>query len=249
MAGLVREPEERARHLAAAATDPDERVAAALEQGAAQARARGAPAAAAELSEQAAELTPADRENDRCRRQADAGYFHFASGDSRRALGLLEEVVAQLPAGAERAKALTRLARVRSHCDDLQAATDLFLQAADEAGDDRALRARALEGAAAQLFRQRRRLEEAVEHAETAAALARELDDGALLALALGSRASRPRRRTRSACCRSAATLEERIVLQPQSRAGRILGHPEWTAAIARMWWEEPERRRPTAES
>jgi DNA-binding CsgD family transcriptional regulator len=242
---LVRDPEDRARHLAAAATGPNEKVAAALEQGAARARARGAPAAAAELSEEAAQLTPPDRAADARRRSADAGYYHFESGDSRRALALLEVVVAELPAGAERADTLIRLARVRSYSDDLEAATELFLQAAEEAGADRALKARALEGAAAQLFRQRRRLNEAVEHARSAAELARELGDDVLLAIALGSQLLAEATLGRA---EATATLDAALALQPSVENERILAQPEWAAAIARMWWEEPAGVRQTYE-
>jgi DNA-binding CsgD family transcriptional regulator len=242
---LVQDPEERARHLAAAATGPDEDVATALEEGATRARARGAPAAAADLSEQAAQLTPPTQTADARRRTVDAGYYHFESGDSRRALALIEEVVAQLPAGPERADALTRLARVRSYSDDLQAATDLFLQAADEAGEDPLLRARALDGAAAQLFRRRERLDEAVEHAKTAAASARDLDDEALLGSALGSQLLAEATLGRA---EATATLEAALALQPAVETERILAQPTWTAAIARMWWEEPGAVRETYE-
>jgi ATP/maltotriose-dependent transcriptional regulator MalT len=242
---LVQEPEERARHLAAAATGPDEDVAAALDEGAARARARGAPAAAAELSDQAAQLTPPTHATDARRRTVDAGYYHFESGDSRRALALIEEVVAHLPAGPERADALTRLARVRSYSDDLQAATDLFLQAAEEAGDDPLLRARALDGAAAQLLRRRERLDEAVEHAKTAAAVARELGDDALLGSALGSQLLAEATLGRP---EATATLETALALQPALETERILVQPKWTAAVARMWWEEPSAVRETYE-
>lgn len=242
---LVQDPEERARHLAAAATGPDEGVAAALELGATRARARGAPAAAAELSEQAAQLTPPARSADARRRTVDAGYYHFESGDSRRALVMIEEAVAQVPAGPERADALIRLARVRSYSDDLQAATDLFLQAAEEAGDDPPLRARALEGAAAQLFRRRTRLDEAVEHAKTAAAVARELGDETLLGSALGSQLLAEATLGRP---EAATTLEAALALQPAAATERILAQPKWTAAIARMWWEEPSAVRQTYE-
>ena len=53
--------EQRARHLAAASDGPDEDVAAALDAAVAQATARGATMAAAELAGRAAELTPGTR--------------------------------------------------------------------------------------------------------------------------------------------------------------------------------------------
>ncbi len=58
LAGLVEDDEGKARHLALSAEGPDEVVATALENAAAVALARGASAAAAELSEQALSLTP-----------------------------------------------------------------------------------------------------------------------------------------------------------------------------------------------
>jgi DNA-binding CsgD family transcriptional regulator len=245
LAQRVRDPERRAIHLAAAATGPDEKVAAALELGASRARARGASAVAAELSEEAAQLTPPGATDDALRRLADAGYYHFESGDSRRALALLEEVVPQLPVGAHRAGVLVRLARVRSYSDDLEAAAALFLQAVAEAGDDAALKAQALEGVAAQLFRERRRLDEAVEHTKEAAALAREAGDDGLLAIALGSQLLAEATLGRP---EAAGTLETALALQQAVEGERILVQPEWSAAIVRMWWEEPAGVRPTYE-
>jgi predicted ATPase len=58
LAILVPDAEERARHLALSASGPDPAVAAALDEAARRARSRGAPAAAAELAEQALRLTP-----------------------------------------------------------------------------------------------------------------------------------------------------------------------------------------------
>jgi DNA-binding CsgD family transcriptional regulator len=241
----VGDPEERARHLALASTGPDEAVAGALEEGAARARARGAPASAAELSEQAALLTPPEQEADARRRAADAGYYHFESGDSGRSRELLEQVAAQLEAGPERAGVLIRLARVRSYADDLQAATELFLQAAEEAGEDGQLRARGLEGAATQLFRQRVKLESAVEYAKAAAALADELGDEALLAEALGSRLLAEATLGRP---EAAKTLDSALAMQEAAAGERILAQPRWAAAIARMWWDEPATVRQTYE-
>jgi DNA-binding CsgD family transcriptional regulator len=240
---LVRDPEERARHIAEAATGPNEAVAVALEEGAATARSRGAPAAAAELSEQAAGLTPLADAAAARRRKSDAGYYHFESGDSRQALAMLEEVVGQLSDGAERAEVLIRLARVRSYSDDLEAATSLFLQAAEEAGDDSLTRARALEGAATQLFRQRRELESAVGYAKRAAALAGELGDEALVGEALSSQVLAEATLGRP---EAAATLEAALAHQAAAASKRILAQPKFTAAIARMWWDEPAAGRET---
>lgn len=242
---LVRDPEERARHLAEAATGSNEAVAVALEEGAATARSRGAPAAAAELSEQAAGLTPLADAAAARRRKSDAGYYHFESGDSRQALAMLEEVVGQLSAGVERAEVLIRLARVRSYSDDLEAATSLFLQAAEEAGDDSLTRARALEGAATQLFRQRRQLESAVGYAKRAAALAGELGDEALVGEALSSQVLAEATLGRP---EAAATLEAALAHQAAAASKRILAQPKFTAAIARMWWDEPAAGRETCE-
>jgi hypothetical protein len=58
LAELVDDPEERARHLALAASGPHVDVARALEEAGRHARARGAPDAAAELLELARKLTP-----------------------------------------------------------------------------------------------------------------------------------------------------------------------------------------------
>jgi DNA-binding CsgD family transcriptional regulator len=245
LARLVRDPEERARHLAEAATGSNEAVAVALEEGAATARSRGAPAAAAELSEQAAGLTPLADAAAARRRKSDAGYYHFESGDSRQALAMLEEVVGQLSAGVERAEVLIRLARVRSYSDDLEAATSLFLQAAEEAGDDSLTRARALEGAATQLFRQRRQLEAAVGYAKRAAALAGELGDEALVGEALSSQVLAEATLGRP---EAAATLEAALAHQAAAASKRILAQPKFTAAIARMWWDDPAAGRETCE-
>jgi DNA-binding CsgD family transcriptional regulator len=158
---------------------------------------------------------------------------------------MLEEVVGQLSAGVERAEVLIRLARVRSYSDDLQAATSLFLQAAEEAGEDSLTRARALEGAATQLFRQRRELESAVGYAERAAALAGELGDEALVGEALSSQALAEATLGRP---EAAATLEAALARQAAAASERILAQPKFTAAIARMWWDEPAAGRETCE-
>jgi predicted ATPase len=58
LAAVVRDPEERARHLALGADEPDAAVAAALDEAERQAAGRGAPDIAAELAEMASSMTP-----------------------------------------------------------------------------------------------------------------------------------------------------------------------------------------------
>lgn len=135
LAELVRDPEERARHLALAAEEADEGVAAALEGGAAAARARGARDAAASLLQEAVTLTPLDS-GALVRRAIAASRAYADVGDWTRARILAGRAVDAAAPGAERAEALLQLASC--HDDPLAVAE----RALGEAGDDVALRAR-----------------------------------------------------------------------------------------------------------
>lgn len=233
--------EERARHLALAAAGPDSSVADALEEAARGAAARGSPGAAAELTEQAARLTPPDRAQEARRRAADAAYYHFESGDSRRARAMFERLATELPAGPERASVLVRLAFTRAYDDDVQAASDLNLQALEEADDDSLTRAQALTSLAATLFRRREQLAQAVEHAGAAVELAADLGDLVLVGDALGVQLLGEAALGRS---EAGATLERLLQLEPGNEHVRLQAEPAWHAAIVRMWWEELERAR-----
>ena len=136
LAVAVREVEERARHLALAAEGPDTGVASALDDAADEAAARGATAAAAELSELAAELTLPDSPNDRRRRRLASANFHRLAGDRDRAAAILEELLAEVPRGRERANVLFALALLQRA--DLPATTRLCEEALLEAEDDAA---------------------------------------------------------------------------------------------------------------
>jgi DNA-binding CsgD family transcriptional regulator len=106
LADHVDDPEERARHLALASEGPDAAVAEALDEAAGQARARGAPDAAAELADLARRLTPlADAEAMR-RRTVEAAQHHFDAGDSTTAMALFEHAIAATPPGRARARIL-----------------------------------------------------------------------------------------------------------------------------------------------
>ncbi|MEU4804905.1 LuxR C-terminal-related transcriptional regulator [Actinosynnema sp. NPDC023587] len=98
----------RVRHLAAATTAPDERVAAEIVRSADRARARTAFTAAAGLYRQAAQLTP--EAGARAARLAEAAALALAAGHGRLAAELVDQ--AEPPAGDARARA--DLARVRA---------------------------------------------------------------------------------------------------------------------------------------
>jgi DNA-binding CsgD family transcriptional regulator len=134
--------EERARHLALSCHGPDEFAAAALDQAAQAAAARGAPDVAAELAELAAALTPPGRPAGAWRRRADAGGYLFRAGDTARARRHLEALVAEMPAGQDRAEALLVLAKILFYDVGEPVATALLEQALGEAAASRALQAR-----------------------------------------------------------------------------------------------------------
>jgi DNA-binding CsgD family transcriptional regulator len=235
LAGVVANAEERARHLAAAAEGPDERVADELERAAAAARARGAPVVAAELGERAARLTPAGAAAAGRRRLADAAYWIFEAGDARRARAHLEQVLAAADPGLERARALVRLARIRSYDDDIAAARELFLAAIPDATEP-ALRAEAHEGAASTSFRLRRHLREGAEHAAEAAALAGRAARRDLEAEALGSKAVIEAILGRE---EAVATIAAALELQPLTEQRRAIAQPAFTAAVVQFWHDD----------
>ena len=91
LANVVKDPEERARHLALSVTGPNEEVAVALDEAAAQAEARGAPHVAAELYQLAATMTPAEDQGAILAASSpDAAGNLFAAGDARGARELNE---------------------------------------------------------------------------------------------------------------------------------------------------------------
>lgn len=187
LASVTDDAEERTRHLARAADGPDEQTAAALEQAARTARSRGATAAAAELCDESIRLTPPPSDEAARKRRITAAGYHFESGDTARAIRLLEEAVANAPHGPTRAEALSRLARIHVYEGDRHSAIDLFREALAEAGDDAAVRCDAEEGIAISLFLMRADLASAARHARTAVELAERTGDRSHSAVALGT--------------------------------------------------------------
>ena len=241
LAELLEDPEARAWQLAASVEEPDEAVAAVLEEAARHARARGAPRPAALLLDRASGLTPRDHPDDACRRAVDAAYLHYESGDSSRAEVQLRDVVAELAPGWNRARALVRLARVRAY-EALDEAVELFLQAAEEAEGDRELLAVAHEGVGFCLWRLYERLDEALEHADLAARLALELGNEALAGEALGTRLVAELLLGRET---AAATAALALAQQPAATELRVLAQPRSSIAMDYLGWiDELERAR-----
>ena len=136
LALAVRDPEQRARHLALAASGPDAGIAAALDAAAARAKARGAPATAAELAESAGRLTPAGEREERARRLLDAADLHTLAGDGGRAGALCDELVDALSPGPLRARALHHLAYLHPEGGHRERSERALAEAG---GDDRLL--------------------------------------------------------------------------------------------------------------
>ena len=121
-------PELKARHMALAAASTDPETLKALDTAAAAARARGAPAAAAELVELAIGLS-----GDMPVRRIRAAEHHFKAGDVDRARTLLESTIDHLRSGPLRSIALNLLAGIRIYDDAFVDAAALLKRAVDDA--------------------------------------------------------------------------------------------------------------------
>jgi DNA-binding CsgD family transcriptional regulator len=184
LAKVASDAEERARHLALSATEPDEQLAAALEEAADVSRARGAPDSAAELGELSARLTPSEDTQSLARRSLRAADYCFESGDTARARELLEQAVASISRGGARCEALLRLACVRHYEHDREGAKAVLDEALAEAGEDHELCAW-VHSVFARVLAWSSDVDEALVHARAAGRLADGSEDAALQFLAL----------------------------------------------------------------
>ncbi|MCV7281822.1 AAA family ATPase [Mycolicibacterium flavescens] len=139
LAEEVDSPESRARHMAMAASSADATTLEALDEAAATAWTRGAPAAAAELLELAIGLggdTPVRRI------YAADQYLH--AGDLPRAEKLLEGLTDRVARGVHRAMALNLLGAMRIHNNSFTQAVEMLEDALKNDGGDREVRVRTL---------------------------------------------------------------------------------------------------------
>jgi DNA-binding CsgD family transcriptional regulator len=135
LARIATDSEEQARHLALSVDGPNGDVAAALEQAAEHAEARGAPTAAAELFQLAATVTPPDMIGQLFRRRHSVVGNLWASGDIAGARHLQQRLLDESEPGPSRAHVLYRMASVS--WDDVNRVTSFLTRALDEVGDDR----------------------------------------------------------------------------------------------------------------
>jgi DNA-binding CsgD family transcriptional regulator/tetratricopeptide (TPR) repeat protein len=223
LAAASTDPEQKARHLALASSGPSLSVAAALDSAAVQARGRGAPQTAAELSELAVGATPVDDLVSRQRRmQMQAGNL-FDAGDPRRARAIIEELIPMLEPGPARAEALFWLSSFA--WKDLGRVSELLHQALEEAGEEH-LRSQILSDLA-WIALDMGEFALASDRAEAAVDIAASLTDNAyalrhalsILALALGVRG-----RECSQQLDRAVALEDTLALADLSSPATCLG-------------------------
>jgi DNA-binding CsgD family transcriptional regulator/tetratricopeptide (TPR) repeat protein len=127
LAEAVADPELRARHLALAAIGSDPTAVDALDVAAAAAHARGAPAAAAELTELAMRLG-----GDTPERRIQLAGHRFNAGDVLRARDLLEALIAGNGPGPVRSQAYYLLGMVRMFSDGFRESAEVLQAALDE---------------------------------------------------------------------------------------------------------------------
>jgi DNA-binding CsgD family transcriptional regulator len=236
LAAIATNPEERARHLALCTSGADAGVASALDNAARVARVRGAPQAAAELSELALRLTPQREAESAHRRRIDAGSAHFEAGDTARALELFALAAESADAASLRSEALVRLARVHHYAGDQRLAVELFRECLADPQADASVRADAAEGLAISLFFLREELPEALSHARSAVRIAAEDGSRAAAAVALGTQGmieavlGRPE---------AIATLESAAALDEYARELPLGRQPSFQLAVTHVWSDD----------
>jgi DNA-binding CsgD family transcriptional regulator len=140
LATVVSDREERARHLALGAAEPDEAVAGELEEAGRAAARRGAQDAAAELFELACHATPGDRVAELARRLLAQATALLVVGDVDRSRVLAEQATSLAEATSTRARAASVAASADWSVGDAARARQRLEEALAEPGLARELR-------------------------------------------------------------------------------------------------------------
>jgi DNA-binding CsgD family transcriptional regulator len=169
LSAVVTDPEQRARHLALGTDAPSAGLAAALEEAASLAMRRGAPSAAAELTELAMARTPRTDDERRQDRALDLAERLMLAADAKRARQVARDQLPSLTSPGRRVRALLLLSELATWTSSWTGDEDhpllLAEEALVEAGADGALQVRAHAALAADL---ETNPEAAVQHAEQA---------------------------------------------------------------------------------
>ena len=174
------DPEERARHLALAATGPDEEIATELDRAAETAGTRGAAGTVVELMQLAVQLTPPGDVATLMRRQIELADRQYFAGDPTAARAQLERCLASSPRGEPRAQALLALGSVIWSQGDVDRGLSLMTDALEDA-ESPSMRARIH----SRLASMAEDTDLGVEHAEAALALIDAREDPLLYSFAL----------------------------------------------------------------
>ncbi len=236
-AQIVPTAEERARHLALATAEPSREIASILEDAARAAPARGAPAAAAELAEQALRLTPRAHVQDARRRLLFAADRHHATGDTGRAIALLTQARAAAAPGVERATVVAHLAGVQASPQD---AVALYREALSEAEGDDALQA-TIHLRLAELMRFTEGIERGMAHGELATRAAARVGDAALRCRALAAYGLMHFNTGRGL---PAAEMEEALALERSLAEWPLDDGPTWVYGWQLCWLADVDRAR-----
>jgi DNA-binding NarL/FixJ family response regulator len=182
LATVLDDPVHRGRHVALAADQPDEKIAAALESAAIVARDRGMSIAAAELAASAHRLTPTIEDDHRHRRAVASLRAFAAAGDGVHAREMAADLIKATLPGPRRAELRALSAGLEGSGTAVPILLDALAEAAGEPGLEAAIHARlADEG------RMVHGTAWAERHARAAVRLAELVDDDALRANAQAS--------------------------------------------------------------
>ena len=180
LADVIPLPELKARHLALGTANEDPSILQALDAAAEAARARGAPAAAAELVDLAIGLG-----GDSPSRRIRSAAHHFEAGETAQARAMLEPAMERLQPGTLRALALNLAAGMHVYDNRFTEADDLLKRALDDAKDNPVIQVPNLVMLSFVAQATARGFDESLRYARQAVSLAEELGVPALLSQAL----------------------------------------------------------------
>ena len=243
LADLVGDSEEKAQHLALSAMGPDPEIANALEEAARSANARGAPDAAAVLSQQAAELSPKELLQAIERRQILTAEYRMRAGDVPGARDLLQAILLSPPTGKKPAEALRLMGSLTLGGEDLAEAERLLTEALSLTDDPKAQAI--IERDLIRVFNQRGRHQEAFDHSVRLTEIAARCNDASLMVLAQRFKALTERHLRRlspEARAVAIAIADDRISVAMDYSPGGL--HPLMDWAVLLKWSDDFIRAR-----